>query len=203
MRWDRSPDTRRCPRPTCPSDPHRPRPMRWSRSPERPEALSSGPNPSPGRLPGLKPAVPGFPWNPLPGFPVCVRLRSPFGSDYNFAQSSELFKPERWLLFAHHESFSRPTGTVAQCTHCDPGSCCSQRSLSVCLHADSLHNQLRNRQYPGSVAVRVQTRAPRERPWPLQIPRQWHDGHRRGNRDYRRLGLRLLRQRFGHSSKLR
>ena len=111
-----APNTRRCPHPTCPFDPHRPKPMRWDRSPEHPEVPSSGPNPSPGRLPGLKPAVSGFPSTPLPSFPGCGRLGSPLGSDLNIAPTGTLFKPDRWLIFANHESFSRPAGTVAKCT---------------------------------------------------------------------------------------
>ena len=86
--------------------------MRWDRSPEHPEVLSSEPNPSPDRLPGLKPAVPGIPWTTLPGFPVSGYLRSPLGIDHNLAHPLALIKPDRQLNFANHESFSRPAGTV-------------------------------------------------------------------------------------------
>ena len=108
---------------TCPSDPHRRKPMRWSRNSEHPEVLSSEPNPSPGRLPGLKPAAPGFPWTPLPGLPVCGYLGSPLGSDLNIAPIAPLFKPDRWLLFADHQSFSRPAITVPDARSRYPVSC--------------------------------------------------------------------------------
>jgi hypothetical protein len=55
---------------TCPSEPHRPKPVRRGDCPEHPEVLSSRPCLSPDRLPGSTPAASSFPSTSLPSFPV-------------------------------------------------------------------------------------------------------------------------------------
>jgi hypothetical protein len=153
---------------TCPSEPHRPRPMRWDRSPEHPEVFSSEPDPSPSRLPGLKPAVSGFPSTPLPGFPGCGCLGSPLGSDPNVAHCERPCKPDQCLIFADHESFSRPPGTVAKCISFGPRSCCCPPSLWHCRVLDHTAGNAGGNIDHRRWVARIRRRPARQ--WPRPVP---------------------------------